>query len=100
MTPTMEAPEAKQLGEIIRRLRQDLGLSQAELARTAGVHLRQIRRYESGEQQPVLPVAVRPADPPRVTVNQLAGQPSDRIELDGTWWAAWQTFNEGREIIA
>ena len=35
-----------------------------------------------------------------VTVNQLAGQPSDRVHLDGTWWAAWQTFNAGEELIA
>ena len=54
----MEDADHTDFGEIIRRLRQDVGLSQAELARTAGVHLRQIRRYESGEQQPVLPVAV------------------------------------------
>ena len=96
----MEDTDHADFGEIIRRLRQDLGLSQAELARTAGVHLRQIRRYEAGEQQPVLPVAVRLADALGVTVNQLAGQPSDRMQLDGTWWAAWQTFNEGRELIA
>jgi transcriptional regulator with XRE-family HTH domain len=100
MLSIVEASEHTDFGEIIRRLRQDLGFSQAELARAAGVHLRQIRRYESGEQQPVLPVAVRLADALGVTVNQLAGQPSDRIQLDGTWWAAWQTFNEGREMIA
>ncbi len=100
MLQVMEDTDHASFGGIIRRLRQDLGLSQAELARTAGVHLRQIRRYESGEQQPVLPVAVRLADALGVTVNQLAGQPSDRIQLDGTWWAAWQTFNEGRELIA
>src|SRR3954466_15421139 len=100
MTPTMEAPEGKQLGEIIRQLRQDLGLSQAELASAAGVQLRQIRRYESGEQQPVLPVAVRLAAALGVTVNELAGLAAGRVSRDGTWWAAWQTFNEGSEIIA
>ena len=26
--------------------------------------------------------------------------PSDRVNLNGTWWAAWQTFNEGQQLIA
>jgi transcriptional regulator with XRE-family HTH domain len=90
----------ERLGEIIKRRRQELGLSQSELAGAAGVHLRQIRRYESGEQQPVLPVAVRLAVALGVTVNELAGLPSERVQLDGTWWAAWQTFNDGQEVIA
>lgn len=88
------------LGEIIKRRRTDLGLSQSELAEAAGVHLRQIRRYESGEQQPVLPVAVRLASALGVTVNELAGLAPERVSLDGTWWTAWQTFAEGEEIIA
>ena len=96
----METPEGQHLGEIIRRLRQELGLSQAELASAAGVHLRQIRRYESGEQQPVLAVAVRLAAALGISVNELAGLPSNRIRLDGTWWAAWQTFSQGEELIA
>ncbi|WP_433078715.1 helix-turn-helix transcriptional regulator [Dactylosporangium sp. CA-052675] len=33
-------------------------MSQADLAAAAGVDKRQIRRYEAGEQQPVLSVAV------------------------------------------
>ena len=90
----------EQLGEIIKRRRHELGLSQSELAAAAGVHLRQIRRYESGEQQQVLPVAVRLAAALGVSVNELAGLPSGRVQLDGTWWAAWQTFNQGAEIIA
>jgi transcriptional regulator with XRE-family HTH domain len=48
-------------GGIIKARREELALSQAALARAAGVHVRQIRRYESGEQQPVLGVAVRMA---------------------------------------
>jgi transcriptional regulator with XRE-family HTH domain len=88
------------LGDVIKRRRQELGISQAELAGAAGVHLRQIRRYESNEQQPVLPVAVRLADALGISVSELAGLAGDRIRLEGTWWAAWQTFNEGAEIVA
>jgi transcriptional regulator with XRE-family HTH domain len=88
------------LGDIIKRRRQDLGISQAELASAAGVHLRQIRRYESNEQQPVLPVAVRLADALGISVSELAGLTNQRPRLEGTWWAAWQTFNDQVEVVA
>ena len=97
----MEAShEHPSFGEVMRRLRQEAGLSQAGLAAAAGVHLRQIHRYESGEQQPALDVAQRLASALGVTLDELAGDSGDRIKLDGTWWAAWQTFNEGEEVIA
>src|SRR3954454_16314174 len=92
--------EPVQFGDIIRRLRQDVGLSQAELANAAGIHLRQIHRYESGEQQPALGVAQRLAAALGVTLDELAGAPSERINLDGTWWTAWQTFSDGQQVIA
>lgn len=101
MTAAMPASdEPAHFGDVIRRLRQDAGLSQAGLAAAAGIHLRQIHRYESGEQQPALDVARRLAVALGVTLDELAGAPSDRIKLDGTWWAAWQTFTEGEQVIA
>jgi transcriptional regulator with XRE-family HTH domain len=101
MTWTMEGSEQPaHFGEIIRRLRQDAGLSQAGLASAAGVHARQINRYESGDQQPALGVAHRLAQALGVTLDELAGVPSDRVKLEGNWWTAWQTFNEGAEVIA
>src|SRR5829696_6385624 len=97
----MEASETEPyFGEIIRRLRQEAGLSQAGLAAAAGIHTRQITRYESGEQQPALGVAQRLAQALGVTLDELAGAPGDRIKLEGTWWTAWQTFNDGNEVIA
>src|SRR3954463_15457048 len=101
MTWTMEgSEEPAHFGEIFRRLRQEAGLSQAGLASAAGVHARQINRYESGDQQPALGVAHRLAQALGVTLDELAGVPSDRVKLEGTWWTAWQTFNEGAEVIA
>src|SRR4051812_5485056 len=76
------------LGEFIRRRRSELGVSQPQLAAAAGVHPRQIRRYESGEQQPVLAVAVRMASALGVTLDELAGV--GLPDLTGGWWAAWQ----------
>src|SRR4051794_13977371 len=97
----MEASETEpHFGEIIRRLRQEAGLSQAGLAAAAGIHTRQITRYESGEQQPALGVAQRLAQALGVTLDELAGAPGDRIKLEGSWWTAWQTFNDGVEVIA
>lgn len=87
-------------GDVMRRLRQDAGLSQAGLAAAAGVHTRQINRYEGGEQQPALDVAQRLAAALGVTLDELAGGTSDRIKLNGTWWTAWQTFNDGQTVIA
>src|SRR3954471_13008662 len=101
MVRAMEASDGPaSFGDVMRRLRQEAGLSQAGLAAAAGVHLRQIHRYESGEQQPALDVAQRLASALGVTLDELAGGSSDRVKLDGTWWAAWQTFSEGEQIIA
>ena len=84
--------------EVIRRRRAELGLSQADLASAANVDQRQIRRYEAGQQQPVLSVAVAIASALKISVGELAGVPSHRIQLAGDWWAAWQTFKEGVEL--
>src|SRR4051794_14663702 len=77
-------------GGIIRTRREDLHLSQAELARAAGVHVRQIRRYESGEQQPVLAVAVKMAAALGFPPDGRAGVGRDDVRLGGAWGAAWQ----------
>ena len=65
----------------------------------AGVDTRQIRRYESGEQQPMLSVAVAIAEALGITVGQLAGEPTHRVILTGDWWASWQTYKDGQEVL-
>src|SRR3954470_123975 len=100
MTRAMEGSEEPRFGEIIRRLRQEAGMSQAGLAAAVGINTRQINRYESGEQQPALGVAQRLAIALDVTLDELAGAPGDRVKLEGTWWTAWQTFVDGHEVIA
>jgi transcriptional regulator with XRE-family HTH domain len=81
--------------EIIRTRRAQLGISQAELAKMAGLHVRQIARYEAGEQQPVLSVAVALAEALDIPLARLAGQITDDLDLSGPWWASWETFKEG-----
>jgi transcriptional regulator with XRE-family HTH domain len=87
------------MAEVLRRRRIELGMSQAELAEAAGVDKRQIRRYEAGEQQPVLSVAVAIAEALKISVGELAGIPAHRIDLTGDWWASWQTFKDQQEVI-
>ena len=88
-----------EMSEVIRGRRAELGMSQVQLAAAAGVDTRQIRRYESGEQQPMLSVAVAIAQALEITVGQLAGEPTHRVVLIGDCWASWQTFKDGREVI-
>ncbi|MFJ9548896.1 helix-turn-helix transcriptional regulator [Streptomyces erythrochromogenes] len=88
-----------ELHEVIRKRRGELNMSQAELAAAAGVDRRQIRRYEAGEQQPVLSVAVAIARALGITVNELAGQPAHRVDLAGTWWMSWQTSRDGESVV-
>jgi transcriptional regulator with XRE-family HTH domain len=88
-----------EMSEVIRGRRADLGMSQAQLAAIAGVDTRQIRRYESGEQQPMLSVAVAIAEALGITVGQLAGESTRRVVLTGDWWASWQTFKDGQEVL-
>ena len=74
-------------------------MSQAQLAAAAGVDTRQIRRYESGDQQPMLSVAVAVARALEITVGQLTGEPSHCVALTGDSWASWQTINDGQEVL-
>jgi transcriptional regulator with XRE-family HTH domain len=88
------------MSEVIRERRTATGMSQRDLATAAGVDARQIRRYEAGEQQPLLSVAVAIADALKISVGELAGKPSHRVKLSGHWWASWQTSRSGEERIA
>jgi transcriptional regulator with XRE-family HTH domain len=83
------------ISEVIRARRTELGLSQAQLAKEAGVSPRQLARYEAGEQQPVLSAAVALADALHISLAQLAGQITYNLDLSGTWWCAWQTWKDG-----
>ena len=87
------------ISEVIKRQRAALGLSQTELAKEAGISLRQLARYEAGEQQPVLSAAVALADALHISIAQLAGQITYDLDLSGAWWCAWQTWKDGAPRI-
>lgn len=91
--------DAVDISDVIRARRRALGFSQAEVAKAAGISLRQLARYEAGEQQPVLSVAVALADALQISLAHLAGQVSYGLDLSGEWWAAWQTWKDGQPRI-
>jgi transcriptional regulator with XRE-family HTH domain len=84
------------LGDVIRRRSRALGLTQRALAELVGVDVRQVRRYESGEQQPVLAVAVRLAAALGVSLDELAGVAGPSV--DGDWWAARQVRIDEHDV--
>lgn len=89
-----------ELNEIIRQRRSELDMSQSDLAAKVGVDKRQIRRYESGETQPTLPIAKAIARALGISIDELAGEQTHRVNLTGHWWASWQTTRSGTEKIA
>lgn len=87
------------MNEVIRQRRSELGMSQADLATKVGVDRRQIRRYESGETQPTLSVAKTIARALGLTIDELAGNETHRVDLTGDWWACWQSWKDGVEVL-
>src|SRR5919202_6166329 len=85
--------------EIMRKRRTEQGLSQADLAAAVGLDKRQIRRYEAGEAQPSLSAARAIAQALGISLDELAGSEPRQLDLSGTWWAAWQTWKDGQEVI-
>ncbi|TQM02139.1 helix-turn-helix transcriptional regulator [Pseudonocardia kunmingensis] len=88
-----------EMHEVIRQRRGELGLSQADLAARVGVDRRQIRRYEAGETHPTLPAAKSIASALGITLDELAGDETHRIDLSGDWSACWQSWKDGVESI-
>jgi transcriptional regulator with XRE-family HTH domain len=85
--------------EVLRQRRTALGLSQADLATAAGVDTRQIKRYEAAQAQPLLPVAQALANALGISLSELAGLPTPRVDISGRWWSTWQTAKGGTEMI-
>jgi transcriptional regulator with XRE-family HTH domain len=88
-----------EMPEVLRTRRTELGMSQADLAAQVGVDKRQIRRYEAGETQPTLAAAKAIAQALGISIDELAGHASHRVDLGGDWWACWQTWRDGVEVI-
>jgi len=88
------------IGDVIKARRAEIGMSQAQLAEAADVGTRQIARYESGDSEPGLGVALRLAEALGISLTHLAGQIRSGLDLSGEWWAGWQNRKNGEEWIA
>lgn len=82
------------VAEVIRRRRQELGLSQADLAVRAGTDARAIRRYEAGEIQPSLTAAKAIANALEISLDVLVGG-APTSELLGEWVMTWRPTHFG-----
>ncbi|MET0558828.1 MAG: helix-turn-helix transcriptional regulator [Solirubrobacterales bacterium] len=72
-------PELAALGETIRRMRLEVGLSQEKLAERAGTDLSQIGGIERGLRNPSYATLVRLAGALDTTVGKIAAQ-ADEIQ--------------------
>ena len=79
------------ISEVLKSRRSVIGVSQAELAEATGISVRQLARYEAGEQQPVFSAAVLLADALGISLAELAGPVSHELDLSGIWWGGWET---------
>ena len=64
--------------ERIKELRKETGLSQEKVAQEVSMYVTTYRRYESGERELPMEVAVRIADYYGVSLDYLAGRSNDR----------------------
>jgi hypothetical protein len=74
-------------------------MTQNDLADLVGIDPRQVRRYESGEREPGLSLSAKIAEALGITLAELAGEPSQRVNLTGEWWACWQSWQNGVERL-
>jgi transcriptional regulator with XRE-family HTH domain len=86
-------------GDVIKRNRTRLGLSQAALGELVGESQRQIGRYESGDAEPSLSVGLKLAEALEVSPTELSGMSHRGLDLSGEWWAAWQTWADDIERV-
>lgn len=67
----MDASERGHLGAAIRSHRETLGLSQAEVARRAGVTGQLVWRYEHGRVEPSVSLLARVAEALGTTIDEI-----------------------------
>ncbi|WP_207389761.1 helix-turn-helix domain-containing protein [Stutzerimonas kirkiae] len=64
------------------QLRKQHGLTQQQMAETVGIHITQVKRYESGEAQPSLEILKKVAMAFNVTTDWLVFEENEREPQD------------------
>ncbi len=67
------------MGERLKRLRQQSGLSQNQLAKAAGVPVHSLRNWEADRRKPFLDVAAKLARAMGISLDELAGPAPEPI---------------------
>lgn len=97
-------PERADLGQALRALRRDKGLTAVELAEKVGVTQRAVSRYEAGERRPSPELLEKIADalgaPKRVRLQLLEQLHSALTELESTRAIAQRGLRRRQEEIA
>jgi transcriptional regulator with XRE-family HTH domain len=90
------------IGARLIALRKEKGLTQQEMADEIGLHVNQIRRYESGSAQPSLEALKKMAVAMSVTIDSLVFGPGERgpdEDLRLQFEAVSQMTEEEKKII-
>ncbi|MGW0052021.1 helix-turn-helix domain-containing protein [Nocardia nova] len=89
----------REVGEIIKARRLDLGLTGKGLAARVGTTEVQISRWENEKQQPNPPFLRSIARALNLTADELLGMVEFEVDLSGAWFAAWDTTRGGAAVI-
>jgi len=71
------------MGVRLKKLREERGLSQAQLAQLAGIPKGSLLQWEYGKRTPLLDAAVKLADALAITLDELAGRESRHRKKGG-----------------
>ena len=62
----------------LKYFREKANLSQAQLAKSAGIAVNSYQRYEYGEREPKISTVIRIANALGITIDELCGQTNSR----------------------
>jgi len=86
LTPTMRAiiyhPTAMAFPEQLEAARKARRLTAVQLAEMVGIHYTQLRRYETGANQPTLDILRKLAVALNLSLDELAFSPNERVPGD------------------
>ena len=83
----------------IRQRRAELNMSQSEWPPRPAWTSARSGATSPARPSPTLPIAKAIASALGITVDELAGEDTQRTNLTGDWWACWQTWKDGTGVL-